>query len=313
MISKEDIKQLEVIFPFWFELNQNDRAKIILSSRVLSLKKEAIFFNSHELDGLLFLKSGRLRFFLSSLDARDLPLYYLKDNEVEFFEDFNNKLISPILDIAFVVERNSEVLLIPYTILNLFRKKYSIMERFLHDLTREKLSKSLLSLQNILLIPLKERLLNFLYSLKKNEISLTHEEIAKKLGSSREVISRNLKILEKENFLDDDLRQQLVTVVDRFENPGLLKAISKNKRTFTSDDVQTAFNADALGVAMHLFVRKNKDDEESKEFYYLGPIHSTGQENAKEISMANGTAAVELEYVLEVPVRDDIYDYIVNG
>ena len=45
MISKEDIKQLEVIFPFWFELNQNDRAKIILSSRVLSLKKEAIFFN----------------------------------------------------------------------------------------------------------------------------------------------------------------------------------------------------------------------------------------------------------------------------
>ena len=29
--------------------------------------------------------------------------------------------------------------------------------------------------------------------------------------------------------------------------------------------------------------------------------------------MVNGTAAVELEYVLEVSVRDDIYDYIVNG
>ena len=215
MISKEDIKQLEVIFPFWFELNQNDRAKIILSSRVLSLKKEAIFFNSHELDGLLFLKSGRLRFFLSSLDARDLPLYHLKETEVEFFEDFNNKLISPILDIAFVVERNSEVLLIPCSILNLFRKKYSIMERFLHDLTREKLSKSLLSLQNILLVPLKERLLNFLYSLKKNEISLTHEEIAKKLGSSREVISRNLKILEKENFLK--MNRKKIIIIGRGE------------------------------------------------------------------------------------------------
>ena len=149
------------------------------------------------------------------MDARDLPLYYLKDNEVEFFEDFNNKLISPILDIAFVVERNSEVLLIPYSILNLFRKKYSIMERFLHDLTREKLSKSLLSLQNILLIPLKERLLNFLYSLKKNEISLTHEEIAKKLGSSREVISRNLKILEKENFLK--MNRKKIIIIGRGE------------------------------------------------------------------------------------------------
>ena len=215
MISKEDIKQLEEIFPFWFEINQNDRVKIILSSRILSLKKNSIFFNSHELDGLLFLKSGKLRFFLSSLDARELPLYYLNNMEVEFFENFNDKTISTILDIAFIVEKNSEILLIPYSVLNLFRDKYSIMEKFLHNLTREKLSKSLLSLQNILLIPLKDRLLNFLYSLNKTEIFLTHEEIAKNLGSSREVISRNLKILEKENFLK--INRKKIIILDRGE------------------------------------------------------------------------------------------------
>ena len=215
MISKEDIKHLEKIFPFWLDMKQNDRAKIILSSRILSLKKNSIFFNSHELDGLLFLKSGKLRFFLSSLDARELPLYYLNSMEVEFFENFNAKTISTILDIAFIVEKNSEILLIPYSVLNLFRDKYSIMEKFLHNLTREKLSKSLLSLQNILLIPLKDRLLNFLYSLNKTEISLTHEEIAKNLGSSREVISRNLKILEKENFLK--INRKKIIILDRGE------------------------------------------------------------------------------------------------
>ena len=215
MISKEDIKHLEKIFPFWFEINQNDRAKIILSSRILSLKKNAIFFNSHDLDGLLFLKSGKLRFFLSSLDSRELPLYYLNDMEVELFENFNDKTISTILDIAFIVEKNSEILLIPCSVLNLFRDKYSIMEKFLHNLTREKLSKSLLSLQNILLIPLKDRLLNFLYSLNKTEISLTHEEIAKNLGSSREVISRNLKVLEKENFLK--INRKKIIILDRGE------------------------------------------------------------------------------------------------
>ena len=215
MISKEDIKHLEKIFPFWLDMKQNDRAKIILSSRILSLKKNSIFFNSHELDGLLFLKSGKLRFFLSSLDARELPLYYLNNMEVEFFENFNDKTISTILDIAFTVEKNSEILLIPYSVLNLFRDKYSIMEKFLHNLTREKLSKSLLSLQNILLIPLKDRLLNFLYSLNKTEISLTHEEIAKNLGSSREVISRNLKILEKENFLK--INRKKIIILDRGE------------------------------------------------------------------------------------------------
>ena len=215
MISKEDIKHLEKIFPFWLDMKQNDRAKIILSSRVLSLKKNSVFFNSHELDGLLFLKSGKLRFFLSSLDARELPLYYLNSMEVEFFENFNAKIISTILDIAFIVEKNSEILLIPYSVLNLFRSKYSIMEKFLHNLTREKFSKSLLSLQNILLKPLKERLLNFLYSLNKTEISLTHEEIAKNLGSSREVISRNLKILEKENFLK--INRKKIIILDRGE------------------------------------------------------------------------------------------------
>ena len=215
MISKEDIKHLEKIFPFWLDMKQNDRAKIILSSRILSLKKNSIFFNSHELDGLLFLKSGKLRFFLSSLDARELPLYYLNNMEIEFFENFTDKTISTILDIAFIVEKNSEILLIPYSVLNLFRSKYSIMEKFLHNLTREKFSKSLLSLQNILLKPLKERLLNFLYSLNKTEISLTHEEIAKNLGSSREVISRNLKILEKENFLK--INRKKIIILDRGE------------------------------------------------------------------------------------------------
>ena len=215
MISKEDIKHLEKIFPFWLDMKQNDRAKIILSSRILSLKKNSIFFNSHELDGLLFLKSGKLRFFLSSLDARELTLYYLNNMEIEFFENFNDKTISTILDIAFIVEKNSEILLIPYSVLNLFRDKYSIMEKFLHNLTREKLSKSLLSLQNILLIPLKDRLLNFLYSLNKIEIFLTHEEIAKNLGSSREVISRNLKVLEKENFLK--INRKKIIILDRGE------------------------------------------------------------------------------------------------
>lgn len=213
MISKEDIKHLEKIFPFWLDISQNDRAKIILSSRVLSLKENSIFFNSHELDGLLFLKSGKLRFFLSSLDARELPLYYLNNMEVEFFENFTDKTISTILDIAFIVEKNSEILLIPYSVLNLFRNKYSIMEKFLHNLTREKFSKSLLSLQNILLIPLKDRLLNFLYGLNRTEISLTHEEIAKNLGSSREVISRNLKVLEKENFLK--INRKKIIILDR--------------------------------------------------------------------------------------------------
>ncbi len=67
--------------------------------------------------------------------------------------------------------------------------------------------------------------------------------------------------------------------------------------------------ADERGVAMELFVRKNKDDKISKEFYYLGRIHATG--HTREFVMPNtSSSAVEISYSLETPVRDDIYDYI---
>ena len=57
---------------------------------------------------------------------------------------------------------------------------------------------------------------------------------------------------------------------------------------------------------------RNKDDKISKEFYYLGRVNATGQ--VKEFVMPNtDKTAVEIEWVLDTPVREDIYEYIVNG
>ena len=113
-------------------------------------------------------------------------------------------------------------------------------------------------------------------------------------------------------FINYDKGDDIVDTVryeDRFLDQSSLIAISKSKRTRESDDVRTALHADELGVVMELFVRKNKDDKISKEFYYLGRIHATGE--ASEFIMPNTTAsAVEISYTLETPVRDDIYNYI---
>lgn len=113
---------------------------------MLFLKENFIFFNLYELDGLLFLKLGKFRFFLFLLDVRELLFYYLNNMEVEFFENFIDKIILIILDIVFIVEKNSEIFLILYLVLNFFRNKYSIMEKFLYNLIREKFFKFLLLL-----------------------------------------------------------------------------------------------------------------------------------------------------------------------
>ncbi len=91
-----------------------------------------------------------------------------------------------------------------------------------------------------------------------------------------------------------------------------LIAISKSKRTLESDDVQNFLNAKERGISVELFVRKNKDDKISKEFYYLG--HMTAMGVTKQFIMPNTNAkAVEIEWTLDVPVREDIYEYIVSA
>lgn len=91
-----------------------------------------------------------------------------------------------------------------------------------------------------------------------------------------------------------------------------LIAISKSGRSLQSEDVQNFLKAKERGIRVELFVRKNKDDKISKEFYYLG--HMTASGNTKEFIMPNTQkTAVEIEWILDVPVREDIYEYIVNS
>ena len=98
---------------------------------------------------------------------------------------------------------------------------------------------------------------------------------------------------------------------DHFISSNRLIAISKSGRSIQSEDVQNFLHAEERGIQVHLFVRKNKDDKISKEFYYLGYMHASG--NVKEFVMPNTSkTAVEIEWLLDVPVREDLYEYIIN-
>lgn len=99
---------------------------------------------------------------------------------------------------------------------------------------------------------------------------------------------------------------------DHFTTSNTLIAISKSGRTRKSTDVVNMLEAKQRGIKVELFVRKNKDDKISKEFYYLGSMQAKGV--AQEFVMANtDKTAVEIEWELDVPVREDIYEYITQG
>lgn len=113
------------------------------------------------------------------------------------------------------------------------------------------------------------------------------------------------------NYHKNDDISDTINYEDRFISNNELIAISKSGRSAASDDIVQAYNAEKNGVEMSLFVRKNKDDKISKEFYFLGKIKTIG--DPLEFTMKNtNKSAVEITYQLNTPIRDDIYEYIIS-
>lgn len=100
---------------------------------------------------------------------------------------------------------------------------------------------------------------------------------------------------------------------DRFINSKELIALSKNQRRVDSVDADHIYKRTAVDAdnRIYLFMRKNKDDNEnSKEFYFLGEMKAVGE--PKPTLRDGKYNAFEIHYDLEDAVREDIYEYIVG-
>ena len=88
---------------------------------------------------------------------------------------------------------------------------------------------------------------------------------------------------------------------DRFENRNTLIALSKSNENRNSARMKVVENSMANKDDIHLFVRKNKNDRGSKEFYYLGKMMF--------VQFIDDNKPVQIEYKLIDDVRQDLYDY----
>lgn len=112
-------------------------------------------------------------------------------------------------------------------------------------------------------------------------------------------------------FINYEKSEDAIAYEDRFISKNELIALSKHPRKVTSSDVLHIYKKTQEDKAnkIFLFVRKNKNDKEAKEFYFLGEIYAVGEPEPIHMESTNDDA-FEITYQLDVPVRDDIYDYI---
>lgn len=114
-------------------------------------------------------------------------------------------------------------------------------------------------------------------------------------------------------FINYDKTEDAIAYEDRFVSQQNLIALSKHPRKVDSSDADHFYKrtAEDRDNRIFLFVRKNKNDKEAKEFYFLGEIFAKGFPTPIKMEKTKDDA-FEINYTLDVPVRDDIYEYMTS-
>jgi len=148
--------------------------------------------------------AGTLRVFQTKED-REILLYYVEPGETCMMSlsasFFNNK--SPSQALAF---ERTEVLSVATRFITQWQKEYSSWNNFVIRTFRNRYDELLNTFESVAFGRIDTRVVDYLqYRVsreKKREIDISHQDLANELGTTRVVISRILKQLEKEKIVE---------------------------------------------------------------------------------------------------------------
>ncbi len=205
MLSNKDNQLLEKALPFWQHLLDHEKSMLLHYTSTNHYKKGQIL---HSVDrdclGVLIVKSGVIRIYTVSTEGREISLFYLHPHSTCVLSA-SCVLQSMLFDVTMIVEEDCEVIRISSPYYRKLLNSNIYVEAYTYKLYSENYSKALVAINNIIFQSLDYRLANFLVQeatkSKEDTIHMTHEQIARHLGSVREVISRMLSHLARLNIV----------------------------------------------------------------------------------------------------------------
>lgn len=225
MFNIEELKIFKESLPFWKHLSEAERKLLLDNSRpVYYSSKQHIHLGDNDCVGVLIIKSGTIRIYIVSEEGREVTLYRLQSGDVCVLSA-SCVLQSIDFDVSIDAESDCEVLQLSASTFSELSDHNVYVELFSYKLATERFSDVMWAMQQILFISFDRRLAGFLLDecnrTGSDNISLTHEQIAKYLGSAREVVSRMLKYFSSEGYVK--LSRGGITLTDRSGLKNLIK------------------------------------------------------------------------------------------
>ena len=217
MNEQELIELFEKTFPFWNRMKDSDKATFLRSSNSVKFEKGTNIHDGNECTGVILIKSGYLRLYLLSDEGKEITLYRLYPGDMCILSA-SCVLSSITFDVFIDSEENSECVVIGGCAYEDISNRMPEVKIFTYETALSRFSDIMWVMQQILFMSMDKRLAIFLLDeaskTGSDTIKLTHEQIAKYMGSAREVVSRMLKYFASENIISSS-RSDGIKIIDK--------------------------------------------------------------------------------------------------
>lgn len=221
---QQQLAGLEELFPCWEQLTPTQRQQMRERAQPRRFAKgEILHQGGNDCVGLFLVREGQLRVFILSENGREITLYRLFDGDMCLFSA--SCIIQNIsFDLHVVAEKETDVFVIPAALYESLMKESLPVADYTNQLMATRFSDVMWRMEQLLFTSFDSRLAAFLLEQSGIEgvdvLRITHDEIARHLGSAREVVTRMLHYLAEEGLVR--LSRGKVTLLD---GKGLSKLI----------------------------------------------------------------------------------------
>ena len=177
--------------------------QLLKEGTVRSFAPDSVIIEEHDyIKSIPIVLSGSIKVFKLDEDGKEILLYYIKPGE-SCVMSFLGAACNGTSKIRAVVEEQAEVLILPvHKAIDLIRDNPVWLE-FIFQLYNKRFEELLAVVNAVVFQKMDDRLWEFLKTkaklLNTKELEITHQQVADELGTAREVVSRLLKQLERNN------------------------------------------------------------------------------------------------------------------
>ena len=194
--------RLAAAYPFWGRLSGGEKERILRSAAEARYEKGPMIQRSDlECKGAILVLSGVLRVYIVSDEGREVTLFRIHAGETCVLSA-SCLLDSIQFDILIEAAETARTIVIPANVLRPIMDSNPYVGLYLYKQTAERFSDVMWMLQQILFLGADRRVAIFLWDemARRDQpvLHMTHDEIARNIGSAREVVSKVLKYLSEE-------------------------------------------------------------------------------------------------------------------